>query len=90
MATETITATTGGVKKTSLANTTFGRVIKYALVRLATLAVTVIIGIYLTILIANMGGYVDTIMRNGIRIIRHNPSLPTLLSAHWLLMRAKS
>ncbi len=67
MATETITATTGGVKKTSLANTTFGRVIKYALVRLATLAVTVIIGIYLTILIANMGGYVDTIMRNGIR-----------------------
>ena len=29
--------------------------------------VTVIIGVYLTILIANMGGYVDTIMRNEIR-----------------------
>jgi len=28
---------------------------------------TVIIGVYLTILIANMGGYVDTIMRNEIR-----------------------
>ena len=29
--------------------------------------VTVTIGVYLTILIANMGGYVDTIMRNEIR-----------------------
>lgn len=67
MATETITATTGQAKKESFANTTFGRVLKYALVRLVTLSVTVIIGIYLTILIANMGGYVDTIMRNEIR-----------------------
>ncbi|MCC6501479.1 MAG: ABC transporter permease [Anaerolineales bacterium] len=31
------------------------------------MAVTVTIGVYLTILIANMGGYVDTIMRNEIR-----------------------
>jgi peptide/nickel transport system permease protein len=31
------------------------------------MAVTVVIGVYLTILIANMGGYVDTIMRNEIR-----------------------
>lgn len=68
MATETITATTGQVKKReSFANTTFGRVLRYALVRLVTLAFTVVIGIYLTILIANMGGYVDTIMRNEIR-----------------------
>jgi len=67
MATETITATTGQVKKESLANTTIGRVLRYALVRLVTLAITVVIGIYLTILIANMGGYVDTIMRNEIR-----------------------
>jgi peptide/nickel transport system permease protein len=29
--------------------------------------ITVMIGVYLTILIANMGGYVDTIMRNEIR-----------------------
>ncbi len=35
--------------------------------RLVTLAITVTIGIYLTILIANMGGYVDTIMRNEVR-----------------------
>ena len=67
MATETITATTGQVKKESLANTTIGRVLRYAWVRLVTLAITVVIGIYLTILIANMGGYVDTIMRNEIR-----------------------
>ena len=67
MATETITATTGQAKKESLANTTVGRVLRYALVRLVTLAITVVIGIYLTILIANMGGYVDTIMRNEIR-----------------------
>ena len=67
MATETMTATTGQAKKESLANTTVGRVLRYALVRLVTLAITVVIGIYLTILIANMGGYVDTIMRNEIR-----------------------
>jgi peptide/nickel transport system permease protein len=36
-------------------------------VRLFTLFITVVIGVYLTILIANMGGYVDTIMRNEIR-----------------------
>jgi peptide/nickel transport system permease protein len=29
--------------------------------------VTVVIGVYLTIMIANLGGYVDTIMRNDIR-----------------------
>jgi peptide/nickel transport system permease protein len=34
---------------------------------LVTLLVTVVIGVYLTIMIANMGGYVDTIMRNDIR-----------------------
>lgn len=67
MATETITATSGPAKKESFANTTIGRVLRYALVRLITMAVTVVIGIYLTILIANMGGYVDTIMRNEIR-----------------------
>lgn len=67
MATETITATTGQSKREAFANTTFGRVLRYSMVRLVTLAVTVVIGIYLTILIANMGGYVDTIMRNEIR-----------------------
>jgi peptide/nickel transport system permease protein len=62
-----MSAPTGQVAKRSFANSTFGRVARYSLVRLVTLLVTVIIGVYLTILIANMGGYVDTIMRNEIR-----------------------
>ena len=43
------------------------RVSRYILVRLLTLFVTVVIAIYLTIMIANMGGYVDTIMKGEIR-----------------------
>lgn len=43
------------------------RVARYALTRILTLAVTVTISVYLTIMIANMGGYVDTIMRGEIR-----------------------
>ena len=46
---------------------TFTRVSRYVVVRLFTLFVTVVISIYLTIMIANMGGYVDTIMRGEIR-----------------------
>jgi peptide/nickel transport system permease protein len=48
-------------------SSTFMRVIRYSAVRLLTLFVTVVIGVYLTIVIANMGGYVDQIMRNDIR-----------------------
>ena len=69
MAQETLTSpapTTPIVKKSS-ANSTFLRLAKYTGLRLVTLAVTVTIGVYLTILIANMGGYVDTIMRNEVR-----------------------
>jgi peptide/nickel transport system permease protein len=46
---------------------TFTRVIWYILVRLITLFCTVVVGIFLTIMIANMGGYVDNIMRAQIR-----------------------
>jgi peptide/nickel transport system permease protein len=46
---------------------TFARVAKYTGLRLVTLFVTIVIGIYLTIMIANMGGYVDEIMRGDIR-----------------------
>jgi len=53
------------VKKSS--SSTFVRVARYTAVRLVTLFVTIVIGIYLTIMIANMGGYVDTILRNEIR-----------------------
>jgi peptide/nickel transport system permease protein len=71
MATETLSAPEAQpgtqVVKKSFANSTFARVAKYSVVRLFTLFITVVIGVYLTILIANMGGYVDTIMRNEIR-----------------------
>lgn len=46
---------------------TFNRVTRYTVVRLITLFITVIIGVYLTVLIANMGGYVDEIRRGEIR-----------------------
>lgn len=45
----------------------FARVLQYSLVRLIALFVTVVIGVYLTILIANMGGHVDEIRRGFIR-----------------------
>ena len=51
----------------SFSNTTFFRVLRYTVVRLITLFITVVIGIYLTILIANMGGYVDQIMKGEIK-----------------------
>ena len=50
-------------EKKPVSNSTFMRVIKYSAVRLVTLFVTVVIGVYLTIMIANMGGYVDQILR---------------------------
>src|SRR5688572_4809877 len=54
------------IRKPAL-NNAFTRVARYTLVRVISLFVTVVIGIYLTILIANMGGYVDQIMRSEIR-----------------------
>jgi peptide/nickel transport system permease protein len=64
-------------------NSTFLRMLRYTALRIITMAVTVTIGIYLTIMIANMGGYVDTIMRNEIRdnttqSILANPSFRNL------------
>jgi peptide/nickel transport system permease protein len=46
---------------------TFARVARYSGLRLVTLFGTVVVGVYLTIMIANMGGYVDQIMKNDIR-----------------------
>lgn len=54
------------VKRKTLSST-FARVAKYTGLRLITLFVTIVIGIYLTILIANMGGFVDEILRGEIR-----------------------
>jgi len=62
---------------------TLSRVAKYTGVRLVGLLFTVVIGVYLTILIANMGGYVDDIRRGEIResvsmAIRADPALQNL------------
>lgn len=69
MSTETLPVSSSVSERTtkSFANSTFARVAKYTALRLVTLFITVVIGVYLTILIANMGGYVDTIMRNEIK-----------------------
>jgi peptide/nickel transport system permease protein len=87
MATETIvtpTPETPLVKK-KFGSSTFMRLVRYTALRLVTLAITVTVGVYLTILIANMGGYVDTIMRNEIRdntaqAILANPAFRNLAS----------
>lgn len=54
-------------KRAAAGTSTFARVARYTAVRLVTQFITVVIGVYLTIIIANMGGYVDTIMKNDIR-----------------------
>ena len=54
-------------RESLFSNSTFLRVTRYILVRLVSLLVTVVIAIYITIMVANMGGYVDTIMKNQIR-----------------------
>jgi len=43
------------------------RVLKYTVTRMVALFLTVVVGVYLTILIANMGGHVDNIRRGQIR-----------------------
>ena len=59
------------------------RVAKYMGVRLVSMGFSVVIALYLTILIANMGGYVDEIRRGQIRedvqqFVRNDPSLRQL------------
>ena len=54
-------------EKKKASSSAFTRVARYTLARLVTMAITVVIGLYLTILIANMGGYVDKIRMGQIR-----------------------
>ena len=70
-------------KKKSASSNTLTRVLKYSGVRLFSLFITVVVGVYLTILIANMGGYVDQMMKAEIqeRItmqIAMNPAFKTM------------
>jgi peptide/nickel transport system permease protein len=57
----------GASVRRKASNSTFSRVGRYVAMRVVLLFFTVVAGVYLTILIANMGGYVDTIMRGDIR-----------------------
>jgi peptide/nickel transport system permease protein len=80
MAVVTQTPSENAVMKRAKHQSTFLRVSRYVVVRLLTLFVTVVIGIYLTIMIANMGGFVDQIMKGEIRervtqTIASSPSL---------------
>ncbi len=59
------------------------RIAKYTLFRAVALLLTVVVGVYLTILIVNMGGYVDEIRRSQIRegvgaAVLADPALQTL------------
>ena len=68
------------IPKRTYRDSTFLRVSRYVIVRLVTLFATVVVGVYLTIMIANMGGYVDQIMKGEIRervtqSILANPSI---------------
>lgn len=67
MAVATHTPTENLGAKKDVRNSTFVRVSRFFMVRLLTLFATVVVGVYLTIMIANMGGYVDQIMRGQIR-----------------------
>lgn len=62
-------ASSGLPKRAPLASggETLVRVVRYIVIRAASLFVTVVIGVYLSILIANMGGYVDQIRKAQIR-----------------------
>lgn len=69
MSAESVTVATESmpVPRKSFAESAFARIAKYTIVKIITMGITVTIGVYLTILIANMGGYMDVIMRNEIR-----------------------
>lgn len=66
MAVVTHTPSENVKEKKLSSNNALVRVSRYVVTRIATLVVSVVIGVYLTIMIANMGGYVDQIMKNEI------------------------
>jgi peptide/nickel transport system permease protein len=65
---------------------TISRIARYTVVRLVVLFLTVVVAVYLTILIANMGGYVDQIQRGQIQegvsmMLATNPAFKMLSPA---------
>src|SRR5512135_1743746 len=72
--------------KRSATLSTLSRVARYTLVRMIVLFLTVVVAVYLTILIANMGGYVDQIQKAQIQenvasLIALNPAYKSLSAA---------
>ena len=67
MAVATRTPTEKRVDWRTSHTSTLRRLSRYVVVRLLVLFATVVIGVYLTIMIANMGGHVDRIMKSEIR-----------------------
>lgn len=67
MSEATLTAKPKAALPKKIGGSTLARVARYATFRLISLALTVVVGVYLTILIANMGGWVDKIQRGEIR-----------------------
>jgi len=70
-------------KQKAFAQSTFMRVTRYTAVRSVTLFFTVMIGVYMTIVIANMGGTVDNIRRAEIEdrvnlLVLNDPALRAL------------
>jgi peptide/nickel transport system permease protein len=59
------------------------RVVQYTLFKIVALFATVVVGVYLTIIIANMGGYVDEIAKG---VIREQVSIQVALSPEFQTM----
>lgn len=60
-------AARGAAVRTRGSSGTWLRILRYTLTRAVALFATVVVGVYLTILIANMGGYVDQMRKSLIR-----------------------
>jgi peptide/nickel transport system permease protein len=67
MSEQALVVTRKRVRGLSFLQGTFARILRYTLVRGIILFITVIIGVYLTVMVANMGGYVDQIRKGEIR-----------------------
>ena len=61
------TAPDRAVRARSRTSESIMRILRYTLVRGVTLFITIIIGVYLAILIANMGGYVDEMRKSSLK-----------------------
>jgi peptide/nickel transport system permease protein len=60
-------------------STSINRLIKYSTVRILTLFLTIIVAVYLTILIVNLGGYIDEVIRSNI-----DEAIGASLAGGWL------